>query len=70
MKSLEAIERHGVTLLGQIPAMFQMEWRTADFARRNLASLQTAVYGGQAVPRAVPRADAARWRRGSPPAWG
>ena len=52
MKSLEAIERHGVTLIGQIPAMFQLEWRTADFARRNLASLETAVYGGQAVPRA------------------
>ncbi|MGP8245065.1 MAG: class I adenylate-forming enzyme family protein [Bryobacteraceae bacterium] len=50
-KSLEAIERYGVNLIGQIPAMFQMEWRTADFGRRNLASLQTAVYGGQAVPR-------------------
>jgi acyl-CoA synthetase (AMP-forming)/AMP-acid ligase II len=51
VKSLEAIERLGVTLIGQIPAMFQLEWRTADYARRNLASLQTAVYGGQAVPR-------------------
>jgi acyl-CoA synthetase (AMP-forming)/AMP-acid ligase II len=51
VKSLEAIERLGVTLIGQIPAMFQMEWRTADYGRRNLASLQTAVYGGQAVPR-------------------
>ena len=51
VRSLDAIERHGVTLLGQIPAMFNLEWRTADFARRNLASLQTAVYGGQAVPR-------------------
>jgi acyl-CoA synthetase (AMP-forming)/AMP-acid ligase II len=51
VKSLDAIERHGVTLLGQIPAMFHMEWRTADYGRRNLASLQTAVYGGQAVPR-------------------
>jgi len=50
-KSLEAIERHGVTLIGQIPAMFQLEWRTAGFAQRNLASLQSAVYGGQAVPR-------------------
>jgi acyl-CoA synthetase (AMP-forming)/AMP-acid ligase II len=50
--SLDAIERHGVTLIGQIPAMFNLEWRTADYARRNLASLQTAVYGGQAVPRA------------------
>ena len=51
-KSLEAIEQYAVSLIGQIPAMFQLEWRTADFARRNLASLQTAVYGGQAVPRA------------------
>jgi acyl-CoA synthetase (AMP-forming)/AMP-acid ligase II len=50
-KSLDAIERHGVTLVGQIPAMFHLEWRSADYARRNLASLRTAVYGGQAVPR-------------------
>jgi acyl-CoA synthetase (AMP-forming)/AMP-acid ligase II len=51
VKSLEAIERQGVTLLGQIPAMFQLEWRTADYASRNLSSLQLAVYGGQAVPK-------------------
>ena len=51
VKSLDAIERHGVTLLGQIPAMFNLEWRTADYARRNLSSLRSAVYGGQAVPR-------------------
>ncbi|MGD0669424.1 MAG: class I adenylate-forming enzyme family protein [Bryobacteraceae bacterium] len=51
VQSLAAIERHGVTLLGQIPAMFNLEWRTAEYARRNLGSLQTAVYGGQAVPR-------------------
>ena len=51
VKSLEAMERLGVTLIGQIPAMFQLEWRTADYGRRNLASLRTAVYGGQAVAR-------------------
>ena len=52
VKSLDAIERHGVTLIGQIPAMFQMEWRTGDYARRQLGSLRHAVYGGQAAPRA------------------
>jgi acyl-CoA synthetase (AMP-forming)/AMP-acid ligase II len=52
VKSLDAIERYGVTLIGQIPAMFQMEWRTGDYARRRLGSLQNAVYGGQAAPRA------------------
>lgn len=50
-RSLDAMERHGVTLIGQIPAMFQLEWRTADFGSRNLSGLQKAVYGGQAVPR-------------------
>ena len=51
VKSLDAIEQHGVTLIGQIPAMFNLEWRTADYAKRNLSSLESAVYGGQAVPR-------------------
>ena len=51
VKSLDAIEQHGVTLIGQIPAMFNLEWRTVDYARRNLSSLRSAVYGGQAVPR-------------------
>jgi fatty-acyl-CoA synthase len=50
VKSLEAIERYGVTLIGQIPAMFQMEWHTANYAERNLTSLTRAVYGGQSVP--------------------
>ena len=51
VKSLDAIEQHGVTLIGQIPAMFAMEWRTADYGRRNFARLESAVYGGQAAPR-------------------
>lgn len=51
VKSLDAIERHGVTMIGQIPAMFQMEWRTADFAARDFSRLEVAVYGGQGVPR-------------------
>jgi len=49
-KSLDAIERHGVTLIGQIPAMFHLEWRTAGFSGRDFSGLQTAVYGGQSVP--------------------
>ncbi len=50
-KSLDAMERYGVTLIGQIPAMFQMEWRTPGFASRTFPALQKAVYGGQAVAR-------------------
>lgn len=49
-KSLEAIEKYKVRLLGQIPAMFLMEWRHSDYPRRDLSSLEIVVYGGQAVP--------------------
>ncbi len=52
VKSLDAVERHGVTLIGQIPAMFQMEWRTANYAGRSFPSLTRAVYGGQSAPQA------------------
>ena len=50
-KSLDAIERHGVTLVGQIPAMFNLEWQTGGYERRDLTSLRSAIYGGQGVPR-------------------
>ncbi len=51
VKSLDAIERCGVTLIGQIPAMFQMEWRTANYSERDFSSVRAVVYGGQSVPR-------------------
>jgi len=50
-KSLEAIEKHGVTLVGQIPAMFNLEWQTGGYEKRDLSGLRSAIYGGQAVPR-------------------
>lgn len=49
--SLTALEREKVTLLGQIPAMFQLLWRQPGYESRDLSSLQTAVYGGQSVSR-------------------
>ncbi len=49
--SLEAIEKHRVALLGQIPALFNMLWRHSTFQTRDLSSLKVAVYGGQSVPR-------------------
>lgn len=50
-KTLEAIEKYKVRLLGQIPAMFLMEWRHSDYGKRDMSSLEIVVYGGQAVPR-------------------
>jgi fatty-acyl-CoA synthase len=51
-RSLEAIQRHRVNLLGQIPAMFHLEWRNPEYPRTDLSSLETVLYGGQQVPEA------------------
>jgi acyl-CoA synthetase (AMP-forming)/AMP-acid ligase II len=48
-RSLEAVARHRVNLVGQIPAMFHFEWRLADYDSYDLTSLEAAIYGGQQV---------------------
>ncbi len=48
-RSLAAIERYRVTRIGQIPAMFQMEWRLSNYDQYDLSSLDTVIYGGQQV---------------------
>jgi fatty-acyl-CoA synthase len=50
-KSLEAIARHRVTMVGQIPALFNVEWNHRRYAELDLSSLRAAIYGGQGVPR-------------------
>lgn len=51
-KSLEAIQQHRVTVVGQIPALFNMEWNHRRYAELDLSSVRAAIYGGQGVPRA------------------
>lgn len=51
IKSLEAIQKYRVSMLGQIPAMFQFEWRLSEFDHYDLSSLNKVVYGGQQVSR-------------------
>ncbi|HWQ56728.1 MAG TPA: class I adenylate-forming enzyme family protein, partial [Bryobacteraceae bacterium] len=50
-RSLDAVSRHRVNLVGQIPAMFNFEWRLTDYGSRDLSSLRSAIYGGQQVSR-------------------
>jgi acyl-CoA synthetase (AMP-forming)/AMP-acid ligase II len=50
-RSLRAIAQHGVEILGQIPAMFNLEWMLKDYAGHDLSSLKFAAYGGNAVSR-------------------
>jgi acyl-CoA synthetase (AMP-forming)/AMP-acid ligase II len=50
-RSLRAIARHGVEILGQIPAMFNLEWMLKEYGSQDLSSLKFAAYGGNAVAR-------------------
>jgi acyl-CoA synthetase (AMP-forming)/AMP-acid ligase II len=38
-------------VVGQIPALFNLEWNHPRFAQHDLSSVRAAIYGGQAVPR-------------------
>jgi acyl-CoA synthetase (AMP-forming)/AMP-acid ligase II len=51
-KSLEAVARHRATMIGQIPALLNLQWNHRRYADFDLSSLRVAVYGGQGVPRA------------------
>ena len=47
--SLKAIEKHKVTILGQIPTQFRMMWALPDYEKYDLSSLRFAIYGGSSV---------------------
>ncbi len=50
-KTLQAIDKYKVGVFGQIPAMFNMQWRLPNISEYGLKSIQHALYGGQQVPR-------------------
>ena len=47
--TLEAIQKHKITVLGQIPTMFRMLWNLPDYHKYDLSSLEFVVYGGSSV---------------------
>ena len=47
--TLEAIQTHRVTALGQIPTMFRMLWNLPDYDSYDLSSLEFVAYGGSSV---------------------
>lgn len=48
-RSLKAIEKYKVSILGQIPTQFRMMWAHPDYEKFDLSSLEFAIYGGSAV---------------------
>lgn len=49
--SLKAIQEHKVDSFGQIPALFNLQWRLPNYSDFDLSSLKFALYGGQQVSR-------------------
>ena len=49
--SLDAVQKYKATALGQIPALFSMQWRLPNYKDYNLSTLRFALYAGQAVTR-------------------
>ncbi len=47
--SLKAIQKHKVTLLGQIPTQYRMMWAHPDYEKYDLSSIRFAIYGGSSV---------------------
>lgn len=52
VRSLRAIQDYGVEIVGQIPAMFEFEWRVKAYEKFDLSSLKFVAYGGQQVSEA------------------
>jgi len=50
-QTLQAIDKYDVEVFGQIPAMFNMQWRLPNISEYRLKSIQHALFGGQQVPR-------------------
>ncbi|MBN2157010.1 MAG: acyl--CoA ligase [Candidatus Lokiarchaeota archaeon] len=50
--SLDAIQKYKVTCMGQIPALFSMEWRLPNYDDYDLSSLRFCIAAGQQVTRA------------------
>jgi acyl-CoA synthetase (AMP-forming)/AMP-acid ligase II len=48
--SLQAIEKEKITIVGQIPALFNLEWQLPNYSSFDLSSLRFILYGGQEVP--------------------
>jgi fatty-acyl-CoA synthase len=51
VKSLAAVEKYKANVLGQIPALFALEWRLPNYDQYDLSSIAFALYGGQQVTR-------------------
>ncbi|HEX3011171.1 MAG TPA: class I adenylate-forming enzyme family protein [Syntrophomonadaceae bacterium] len=50
IRTLELIEKEKITILGQVPTMFAMEFALPDYGKYDLSSLKTVVISGAMAP--------------------
>jgi fatty-acyl-CoA synthase len=50
---LEAIQKHGITVVAQVPAMYALELREPRWSNYDLSTLRYALVGGQAASRPI-----------------
>jgi len=50
-KTLDAVQKYKATVLGQIPALYAMEWRLPNYSKFDLSSLRFVISAGQSVDR-------------------
>ncbi|MBI3118688.1 MAG: long-chain fatty acid--CoA ligase, partial [Candidatus Hydrogenedentes bacterium] len=49
-RSLEVVEHEGITVIGQVPAMYLMQFQTEQYRRMNWQNVRAFVYGGSTPP--------------------
>ena len=66
VKTIDIIEREGITVLGQVPPMYLLEMRSKHFSQANWESVKTFVWGGStATQDMIETLDAIRKRTGA-----
>lgn len=48
---LKMVETERITMVGQIPAMYLLQFRTAEFSRTDFSSVERFIWAGSAAPR-------------------
>ena len=51
VKTLDAVDKYKATVIGQIPALYAMEWRLPNYGDYDLSSLRFVICAGQSVDR-------------------
>lgn len=49
--SLASIQKYKISVIGQIPSVYRLEWQLASYDSFDLSSLRLAVFGGQPIDR-------------------